>query len=428
MIDKALKTVEKYNMLSCGDSVVAAVSGGADSMAMLYFLLCIREKYDLKITVAHMEHGIRGEESLGDARLVKSYCREHNVDFLIKHIDAVGEARIAGLGVEEYSRIKRYEFFNSIPCDKICTAHSLSDNAETVLFRLVRGTGLKGVCGIPPVRDRIIRPFIELTSREIRDFCAWQGIPYRIDSTNDLCDCSRNIIRNEVMPLLEKVNNGAQEAVAAFASDAVDDYGFIEHAAELAYDDCRDGDKLIIQKLSAYDSAVRKRIILKYFSDFGVSLDRQHLMSVLCILGKPSRVQIKGSLFAVSDKKYLRLADFAESGSDFNNVKFIKEILNINEFQPEDIDFYCDCDKIVGDITVRKRMPGDSIRPAGRGCTKSLKKLFNECSYPVEKRDATIVICDASGVIGVAGICADERVRADNNTKNILSIKLPAED
>ncbi|MDD6728677.1 MAG: tRNA lysidine(34) synthetase TilS [Eubacteriales bacterium] len=425
MNKKILKTVERYNMLSYGDRVVAAVSGGADSMLMLNFLLSVREKYNLDIICAHVEHGIRGQESIDDAEFVKQFCIKNDIEFKIKHIDAVNESKTASKSVEEYSREKRYEFFCSIDCDKIATAHNLTDNAETVLFRLARETGLKGMCGIPAVRDKIIRPLIEIPSSDIREYCSKEGIKYRTDSTNSCNDYSRNIIRNEILPLFSKLNSSCEDAINSFISDANEDYCFIEKSADLAYKECLYDNKLLTDKLLHLDIAIAKRVILRYFKNFGVELDRNHLESIYKIVSVPSKVQIKGNVFAVSNSKYLRIANF--TAADFV-TDFDSQILNIDEFNGKNIDFYCDYDKIIGSVYLRKRQDGDAVKPAGRGCTKTLKKLFNELSVPVEKRDSIPVICDSSGVIGIYGICADERVRVDGSTQNVFVIKLPSED
>lgn len=425
MNNKILKTVEKYKMLSYGDSVVAAVSGGADSMAMLSFLLSVKDAYNLSITVAHIEHGIREKESVDDALFVKQFCEDNSLTFRLKTIDAVKEAQESKMGVEEYSRKVRYDFFNSLGCDKIATAHNLSDNAETLIFRLVRGSGLKGAGGIPPVRGNIIRPLIEVSSEEIRRFCNENGINYRVDSTNLSDDYSRNLIRNKVMPLFAEINSSYENVVNSFICDAREDYAYIEKNSESAYKDCFVDNKLSLIKLSQYDNAIKKRVVMLYFEKNGVSIDRLHLDNVCKIIQMPSKVQIKGNVFAVSNKDFLRIADFSSSQNAFT---FIKKVLNISEFNKNTVDFYCDYDKINGSVTVRKRKDGDSVKPAGRGCTKSFKKLFNELSVPVEERDFCNVVCDDDGVIGVCGICCDERVKLDSSTENVFTLKLSVED
>lgn len=425
MNNKILNTVKKYNMLSLGDTVLVGCSGGADSMLLLSFLISIRDEYSLTLKVAHIEHGIRGQESLDDALFVEEYCKKNNVEFNILHIDAVGEARENSLGIEEYSRNRRYEFFNSIPCDRIATAHNLSDNIETVLMRLGRGTGLKGACGIPPVRDKIIRPLIEISSSEIRQYCNEHNISYRVDSTNLENNYARNKIRNELIPVYKELFPELETALSAFILDACEDYSYIEKSAKLTLDEALENNKLNIQILRKTDASIQKRVINQYFLDNEITLDRIHLNDVFKLVHKNGKIQIKGSVFAVSNEKYLRIADFSKK--QFND-SFVKKVLSINEFNRDNVDFYCDCDKIVGNVNIRQKKAGDKIIPANRNCTKTLKKLLNELSVPVEERDCLPVICDDLGVIGIVGVAVDDRVKLTADTKNVLTIQIPLED
>ena len=163
LFDRIDRTVTEHNMLCPEDRVVAAVSGGADSMLLLHYLLSRRKRWQLKITVAHVEHGIRGESSRADAAFVQDFCTRQHLPYFEKAIDAPKEAKAAGMGVEAYARQARYAFFQSLDCDRIATAHTLSDSVETMLFRLARGTGLRGLTGIAPVRGKIIRPLLDCT-------------------------------------------------------------------------------------------------------------------------------------------------------------------------------------------------------------------------------------------------------------------------
>lgn len=425
MNNKVLKTVEKYNMLSKGDRVLIGVSGGADSIALLEFFVSVKEKYDLDICVAHIEHGIRGEDSVSDAEFVENYCKKLGVKFYLKTIDAPNLAKKAKMGVEEYSRMARYDFFNAIECDKIATAHNLTDNIETLLFRLARGTGLKGACSIPAVRGKIIRPFIEVSSSEIRKWCNDNNIPYRVDCTNSDSAYSRNLIRLEILPLFEKLNANYQDNIDDFISDVNEDYAFIDNYVKSIYPKIVKDNEIDLPKLNELDLPIKKRILIMFFNENGYSLNRIHLQSVIDITLKSGKSQIKKNVFANSAKGKIRLAKF----NDLNKKdKFVTKILNIDEFKDKNIDFYCDCDKIIGNITIRARQAGDKIKPAGRNVSKTLKKLFNESAYPIEKRDEKIVVCDDFGIVGVIGLCADERVKVDCNTAKILTIKLPSED
>lgn len=425
MNNRIISTIHKYDMLSAGDTVLVGVSGGADSMLLLDFFVKNKDKLNIQVKAAHIEHGIRGKSSLEDAAFVKAYCEHNNIAFHMLSIHAVSEAAVAGQGVEEYSRNRRYAFFESIACDKIATAHNLSDNIETVLFRLVRGTGLKGACGIPPVRGKIIRPLIEISSDDIRKYCLKHSIAFRTDETNLSNDYSRNKIRNEILPLFSALNNDYENKISEFISDCTDDYSFIDKCADEGYRLACTDNKLQLDKLKTLDSAVLKRVLSKYFFEQGIHLDRNHLMSVLNLVNKTGKVQIKGEWFAVADSKNLRFARLSERENSFN---YITKILNIDEFNEKSVDFYCDYDKINGSVTVRGRNCGDRISPANRGCTKSLKKLFNELSVPVEKRASVGVICDDLGIIGIADYCVDERVKTDKNTKRVITIKILAED
>ena len=425
MNNKVLKTVKKYNMLSKGDRVLIGVSGGADSIALLEFFVSVKEKYDLDICVAHIEHGIRGEDSVNDAEFVKNYCKKLGVNFYLKTIDAPNLAKKAKMGVEEYSRMARYDFFNTIECDKIATAHNLTDNIETLLFRLARGTGLKGACSIPAVREKIIRPFIEVSSGEIRKWCNDNNIPYRVDCTNSDSAYSRNLIRLEILPLFEKLNANYQDNIENFISDVNEDYAFIDNYVKSIYPKIVKNNEIDLPKLNELDLSIKKRILIMFFDENGYSLNRIHLQSVIDITLKSGKTQIKENVFAISAKGKIRLAKF----NDLNKKEeFVTKILNIDEFKDKNIDFYCDCDKIVGNIIIRAKQAGDRIKPAGRNVSKTLKKLLNESAYRIEKRDKKIVVCDDLGIVGVIGLCADERVKVDCNTAKILTIKLPSED
>lgn len=421
MNNRITKTIEKFNMISAGDTVLVGVSGGADSMLLLNYFNENARELGITIKVAHIEHGIRGEESLGDAGFVKDYCEKNGIEFNLLSINAVDEAEKAGMGVEEYSRKKRYEFFNSIPCDKIATAHNLTDNIETVLFRMARGTGIKGVCGIPPCRDKIIRPLIEISSSDIRDYCDNNDIPYRVDSTNNSDDYSRNKIRNNILPVLNSLNCDYQKHFGEFIEDFCGAYGYLEEITDKAFADACDNDCLSIDFFSNLNGFIRKNVIIKYLSVNNIQTDRKHIDLICQLIEKPGSVQLSGNLFAVSNKKYLRIADFSKEKCEFT---YDCKILNINEFNTNNIDFYCDCDKIVGSITVRSRMAGDTVKPTGRNCTKSLKKLFNELCIPIEKRESVPVIADDLGVIGVVPYCVDERVAVTRSTKRVLTVRL----
>ena len=421
------KTVSKFNMLKCGETVVAGVSGGADSMLLLHYLIDRQKELNLKLICANVEHGIRGEESVADSEFVESFCKENGVEFHCLRIDAPTLAKEAKEGVEEYSRKRRYEFFESFNADKIATAHNLSDNVETVLFRLSRGTSLKGCCGIPAVRGKIIRPLIELTSDEIRQECNNASIPFVVDSTNLDNKYSRNYIRNVVIPEFEKLNPSFEKNFERFIASADEDFAFIKEESEKCFNECLIDNSLDIQKLKAFNIALVKRAVILLAEKNGASLDELHLGGVLELLDKRGKLQIKNNIFAISDLKILRIDEIENSEISFSfkqNTISIKDFLNKYELFKKEFDFYCDYDKIIGSVSVRQRIDGESISPYKRNCTKSLKKLFNEHKIPADKRNRIPIIADEVGAIGVQGICISERVCIDDATQKVLLIKI----
>lgn len=426
-------TVSKYNMLNKGDSIVVGVSGGADSMLLLSYLISKREELDLKLLVANVEHGIRGEESLRDTAFVEKFCKEYNVEFKCKRINAVEEAKALGIGVEEYSRNARYDFFRSFNADKIATAHNLSDNVETVLFRMSRGTSIKGCCGIPAVRGNIIRPLINLSGKEIRELCKDNDIPFVIDSTNLENEYSRNYIRNEIVPNFEKLNSSFENTFARFIDSVKEDEDFIESEANKCFDSAFKNGALALKELNKFHPSIIKRAIIKYISLYDVALDELHLNGVFALTQRAGRYQIKKNIFAIADKKRLRVAIFEEK-LDFDEIEIEKKIISRSEFLTnceqlqKNFEFYCDYDKINGNITVRPRDEGDDITLENRNVTKSLKKLYNELEIPVEDREYVPVICDEAGIIGIYGYVGAERVKIDNTTNSVLLLKIRMED
>ena len=237
MITKVLKTIEAYQMLSPDSAVVAGVSGGADSMALLHVLQSRRKDWpELKVTAAHVNHCLRGAEADRDEEHVRRYCQREGIPLEVLKIDVREEAAKRKLGLEACGRAVRYEFFRRLAGENgvIATAHTLSDLAETVLLHLTRGTGLKGLCGIPPVRENIVRPLIDCSRREIEDYCREHKIPYVTDSTNLEARYSRNKVRLQVLPALKEINPAFEEAVGRMAQSLREDDGCLcEEAREL---------------------------------------------------------------------------------------------------------------------------------------------------------------------------------------------------
>ncbi len=238
LIERVLKTIRNYEMLKAGDTVLVAVSGGSDSVFLLSALSRLKTKLKLKkLVVCNLDHGIRGSESRADSSFVKKMAKEMNLEFIHKRIDLL-KKRSKDLSTEEIAREERYKFFNEAAkaanADVIATGHTLDDQAETVLMRIIKGASLKGLVGISPVREedslKIIRPLFELEKSEIERYLGESDREYRIDSTNAEPIYFRNIVRKDIIPYLEKYNPRVKRALFSLAEHLREDFEFINEA------------------------------------------------------------------------------------------------------------------------------------------------------------------------------------------------------
>ncbi len=233
MIERALKTIRRYDMVSPGDVVLAAVSGGPDSVFLLHVLARLKNKLKIKkIAVCNLDHGLRGKESRDDSLFVKKTAAKLGLEFIHKKIDLKSND---DLSTEELARRERYKFFRfaaeKAGANVIATGHTLDDQAETVLMRLIKGASLKGIVGIPPARDegsfKVIRPLIEFEKREIVKYLDESGLSYRTDSTNAEPVYFRNVVRSEIIPFLEKYNPRLKRSLFSLAEHLREDFEFI---------------------------------------------------------------------------------------------------------------------------------------------------------------------------------------------------------
>ena len=238
LIERVLKTIRNYEMLKAGETVLVAVSGGSDSVFLLQALSHLQNKLKLKkIVVCNLDHGIRGKESSEDLLFVKKIAEGLNLGFIHKKID-LSKKRSKDLSTEEIAREERYKFFNdaakAVKADVIATGHTLDDQAETILMRIIKGASLKGIVGIAPVREegslKIIRPLFELEKAEIEKYLDERGAEYRVDSTNAEPIYFRNVIRKDIIPYLEKYNPRLKRVLCSLAEHLREDFEFIREA------------------------------------------------------------------------------------------------------------------------------------------------------------------------------------------------------
>jgi len=439
MIDKVKSAIEKYAMLPEDATVVAAVSGGSDSMAMLSVLNAIKNEYKITLLAAHVNHCLRGEDADRDERFVREKCAELGVKLFVKKTDIAKMAAEQGIGLEECGRNVRYDFFNSLGENIIiATAHNLSDRAETFLFNFARGSSLRGLCSIPPVRDNIIRPLIGCTKAEILAYCEQNSVEYVTDATNADVTYSRNRIRHNVITELQKINQSFEQGAGRCIDSLNEDEAFLSSLADDLIDGAVCTGGYSAEVLASAPAPVRKRAIIKVIEKSkGVTAENKFISRICDLLCDSGKIQINGGVTVRVRKGVLDLPDeefealgesFLADGMLFGDAEIktlnvnTAEINNLQNISKQGLEYFLDCDKIHGKVIVRSRREGDNITLASRKCTKSLKKLFNEISVPPEKRNSVAVFTDESGVILVEGAGVAQRVATDKSTQNILKI------
>lgn len=449
MKNKLLLTVKQYHMPIQGRRVVVGFSGGSDSAALLSILRELSGELGIELTAAHVNHGIRGAEAERDEAFVRTFCAERNIPLRVARYDVPEICKTTGESVEECGRRLRYEFFASVdPGALIATAHTLDDCAETFFLNLARGTGLRGLCGIPPVRDNIVRPLIDCSKAEILEYCEKNDIPYVTDSTNLSAEYNRNKIRLGVLPVLRQINPAFLDCFARTASALKKDEQALSELSSRYLADTRTEEGFSVAALLNTPEPLLDRVVSEALRELsGSRPEARHVRAAADMLGDGGSVNLNGGATAVSDGTTLSLrkeptpaekyetvyAELPENAAlpgreiRFERVsreEFEKNIIKSKKIYKEVFDYFLDCDTIIYPVTLRTRNEGDRLRPAGRGVTKSFKQLCAEKGIPVPERGRLAVLADARGVLLAEGLGADERAAATEKTEKILKITI----
>lgn len=400
MLNKLSEFLRRYDMLQPGDRVVCAVSGGADSMALLWAMYLLRQKLGITLCAAHYNHRLRGEESQRDEDFVRQFCQDYGIDFVAEWGSVVAGEK----GLEAAAREARYGFLKTLS-GKIATAHTADDNAETVLLHLVRGTGLKGLGAIAPVNGKLIRPMLSVTRREVLAFLEEYHIGYITDSSNHTDAFLRNRLRHHVMPLLQQENPRLAENLSAMALRLREDEAALTQEAEYG-----------VETLRQMDPARRSRALGACLEAWGVR--------------EPEMAHIELAESLVFSEKPSASARFPGGVTVCRNYGVLEKVSGTEAFAPVELScpgevtlpqlglrVSCSLQTAVrsekdrftvspvGKIVVRPRRSGDRIRLPGG--TKTLKKLFIDRKIPAAQRQRIPVLADDRGILAVWGIGPD---------------------
>ena len=426
--------VSSHRMFGPGDHLLTTLSGGADSVCLARILLNLRDAFGITLTAAHFNHRLRGAESDRDQAFVRAFCEEFGLPLILGAEDVAAISKAARSGIEETARDRRYAFFQraakEVGANRIATAHNLDDNAETVLLHLIRGAGIRGLSGIPPRRDAIIRPLLPIGRRDIEAYLNHLAQPFVEDSTNRDTIHRRNALRHQVLPLLKEQNPNLAETLLRQSETLREDSRFLDALAENTYLQLQEGPgdiSLSVPKLLALDRALSSRVIALAVKEAGGEADWVHIGQILNLAAgeNPSaEVTVRGNLLVYRAYEALIFSPHENAPSTFSPVIlppegsisipeagfFIASTEIPSKNQETFHTFLFKRAGICGKITVRPRKEGDRLSLAGRNGTKTVKKWMIERKVPERQRARIPVFADEAGVLAVCGIGVDRRV------------------
>ncbi len=433
---KIKEYINNHNMINRGDGVVLGLSGGPDSVCLFFVLLELSKEYDLKLEAVHINHMIRGEDADEDEAYVRKLCKDFEVPLRAIRVDVPALAKESGRSLEEEARMVRYDAFEeaadelskSVVNARIAVAHNADDNAETILFHMVRGAGLDGMCGIAPIRDRIIRPLLQVSKKEILEFLEENQIDYCIDATNNEVEYDRNKIRHNIMPELMDINDKALEHISDMTErlTEVADYlsleanGLLQMAKE-------DGGKLRKRAIATAPRIVAKQALKLYLSSFmpyGKDVSAVHIDAIMELLNEDGERQVqlpyKKTLIISYEDMYVIEKDDEKGKPTFNFREF--DYNQAMKYPVETYTKWFDCDRISTNIVIRTRAEGDYLCIDSDGNRKSIQDYFVDEKIPRHLRDEVPLVCDGHHVMWVVGHRVSEYYKISKNTTRVLEV------
>jgi len=437
-------------MINPGDKLLVGLSGGADSVFLMLALIEIKKILDFKLYAAHMNHCIRGDESDKDEKFVVDFCKSNNIKLFVKSVNIPDIAKKNKISEECAGRNERYNFFNDTLRDnnlnKIAVAHNMNDSVETVILNMIRGSSLRGLCGIRPVNKNIIRPIINISRNEIEEYLNIVGATYCTDSTNFSFIYTRNKIRHDVLNSMKEINASVIDTIFSNISSLRNDEDFICNYANSLNCIKKYHSEIIIDKniFDVQHDSVKKRILINAFEAIkgnSNNITGNHL-DILCSANVSGKRYFMpgGIIVTVSfDKIIFSDKSFEDTYYEYKYKPTEKlEVLPgifITSSYCSKCDFnskssvYINADKINNDfLIVRNRRDGDKFIPYGMDNNKSIKKLFIEYKIPRNLRDKIPLILNNNEIVAVVPYRVSELYKITDKTKNILKIELTKEE
>lgn len=440
-----------HHMIQKGDRIIAGVSGGADSVCLFLLLSDLAREREFTLHVIHVEHGIRGEDSREDASFVERLCAEKGIPCRVVKADAPAFAKEHRLSLEEAARSIRYRAFHEYRASLlseapeqrvlIATAHHRDDQAETVLFHLIRGSSLKGLTGIRPVREGVIRPLLFAGREEILAALRERHAVWREDVTNADTAPVRNRLRLKILPQLEELQPQAAEHIAAVAEDLAEWEAYLEKETKEALSQCLTPERPLVIIKDLYDRyapLLKRRIVYEAIvlaAGSRKDIERAHVEAVMELMENQSGRQLSLPYDLNAQRIYrgvrlVKLHGTAKKETRGKTPEELQELVRMRVFdRPEDLQIpkkkytkWLDYDKIKNGLQVRTRRSGDYLRIEDGGGTKTLKKYLIDEKVPGEERGDMPLLCDGSHVVWVIGKRVSAAYKVTDETKRIVEV------
>ncbi len=444
-----LRTIHEHQMIKNGDTVIVALSGGGDSTALFHFFFYRRQHLGITLRAAHVNHGLRGADSDADETFVTQMCAAYHVP-----LDCIRLAPPENPG-EAWGRQERYRFFDALAkkySAKIATAHTRSDNAETVLFNLARGANVHGAAGIPPMRGAFIRPLLDISKADIEAYLSQNQLDFVTDATNFTNQYARNRVRHTVLPALETVHPGAENAIAKFAADMSELAAYLDAQAQQLLckaqrkEPLHDAPSYTAKILASAPPAVRKAALRMLIAPWADPTAARICGADAAICAGTGAVQLSAAAIFSTAQGVARVISPGKSQNEWSYplqegaftapngiiftvlTKSYEEFIKFQKGEQNPLKNVVDCDKIQDTPLFRTRKAGDTFRPQGRGVTKTLKALFSEAKLSASTREMLPVLACGSTALWVAGFGFADGLSPDANTTKILAIAMQTEE
>lgn len=449
MINRIAEFLKKYNLQD--KTIVVGFSGGFDSMCLVDILSKLKENYkdffEMTVVVAHFNHNWRGEESLKEQEVCRIFASSKGFEFYTK--DAPKNLK----KTENDARIARYEFFEEayeeFDADAVFTAHNFDDNAETVLYRIIKGTGLVGLKGIAEKRNYFYRPLLKTKRTEIVQYCNQNNLTPNNDSSNSNTAYRRNFLRLNIFPILEKINSSVKDALNTLSTNAVSDNEIIEEYLDTIRPRIFDGERLRSQEFKNLSKPVKMRILYEYVQNLGLDYDYKKISIINDFVEQNisqrngSTISLASALWLYADDKIIEtippkqkrlneifeapISVLKEGEYKIGNRTFVLDKFKKDElfvFPEATSNFaYVDLSSVKFPLELRTRTDGDIITPFGMNGTMKLKKYLNAKGVPKHNRDSILLLCSNKEVLWIAGVGLSNKIGVIDKPTHIIKLK-----